>query len=308
MKIQKGTKEEWLEIINANKKLSFFSSPEWFDVVSNYSKTPYEIRKVESKGRTYLLPLFVVKRKIFSIYRNSVFGTYCGLIGSSTLKCEEESNIIRGALGNKNYNYTGCPYTTLDCPEASSEFTQVIRLSSFHVDQISKNHSRSIAKAKNKQLSILSSESLSEWRIYYKIYEEVTKERGSNASNRYEWDLFQLIYKLPPSKRKLWLIKEEEEIIGGGLFFYQNQVIYWHGCNNKRSKQVGGSHLLHKTVIQNSKELGYAIYDFNPSGGHKGVELFKSGFGTEKLFFNCIEHESNIYKACTSIYRKIKLL
>lgn len=296
MKIQVGTKKEWSEIYDSNAKISFFSSPEWCEIVSEYSTVPYEIKKIELRGSVYILPLFTQKRRFFSIYGNTLFGTYCGLITNTEVTPFEEIDIVERVMGKRNFNYTSCPYLVKGNSLLKKEFTQIIKLPTFDISEISNNHQRSIVRAKEYSLKIQFSEEISDWEYYFKIYEQVTKERGKSATNNYRWNLFQLIFALPLSKRKLWLIKEGNNIIGGGLYFYQNQVIYWHGCNSKRSKEVGGSHLLHMTVIEHSKKLGFNIYDFSPSGGHKGVELFKAGFGAEKIYLTHIQNRSKMYK------------
>ena len=146
---------------------------------------------------------------------------------------------------------------------------------------------------------------ISEWEEYYSIYIEETKLRGEKASNNYAWGLFILIFHLPDRLRKLWLIKEKGKIIGGAIIFHFNIASYWHGVNNKRCKQIGGSHLLQCHAIEDSRRRGFQIYDLCPSGGHNGVVRFKAGFNGKTLYFRNFEYRNKCFQRLFKLYNLI---
>ena len=47
--------------------------------------------------------------------------------------------------------------------------------------------------------------------------------------------------------------------------------------------KVRPTNLLMYEAIKDACDRGYAWFDFNPSGGHEGVEAFKKNFGAQAL-------------------------
>jgi hypothetical protein len=300
-------KSQWLRIVKNNPSYCFFDTPYWFDIHAQYYRSSYYLKKTLFNGSAVILPVFRRKLKgIIPVYSSAAFGTYGSLITDLQIPNKEsESLILDELLDNKNYDYVGSPLLYKGELNANLS-TQVIDLTTFRIDNISKNHQASIRKAIRSNLQIEESNEIADWKAYFSIYSEATKLRGENASNNYHWRLFKLIFELNKDFRKLWVIKEENTIIGGAIFFYFNIASYWHGANNKRCKQIGGSHLLHAHVIDDSKAKGYRIYDLCPSGGHKGVDQFKAGFNSKKLYFRKIEHRNKMFKFLFRVYKITK--
>src|SRR4029079_1053277 len=72
------------------------------------------------------------------------------------------------------------------------------------------------------------------------------------------------------------------EIAAGALCLYSRRhVAYWHGAARERLLECRPVHLLIETALHDACERGMRWFDFNPSGGHRGVEAFKKGFGAE---------------------------
>jgi len=300
-------KNEWLEIVTNNDSYCFFNTPFWYDIHAEYYSQNYQIRRIKYRNAVVLLPAYRCKLKgPINYYNSSAFGTYGNIIlDKPPASTAEERQIVDAIFGNSNFDYFGSPFLNTKC-EKLEPFTQLIEVENFDYDLLSHNHRRAISRAHENKVEIMLSEKKDDWRKYFGIYTDQTRLRGNLASNRYEWRLFEKIFDLQEKYRSLFLIKEKNEIIGGALIFYFNKASYWHGSNSIRCKQIGGSHLLHKFVIQNAGERGYKIYDFNPSGGHTGVVQFKSGFAAKKVHFNRIEHRNLTYRTLQKIYRIFK--
>jgi lipid II:glycine glycyltransferase (peptidoglycan interpeptide bridge formation enzyme) len=50
-------------------------------------------------------------------------------------------------------------------------------------------------------------------------------------------------------------------------------------------------------MIRHAVEHGYRWFDFNPSGGHEGVQKFKARFGTVPLSCPMILHQTPVNRA-----------
>ena len=62
---------------------------------------------------------------------------------------------------------------------------------------------------------------------------------------------------------------------------------------------------MYHNIILDAIEKGYKYFDFNPSGGHKGVVKFKETFGTNKLTIKRWEWENLFIRKIVSVKRKI---
>lgn len=161
----------------------------------------------------------------------------------------------------------------------------------------SKNHLRSIKKAKLEGIEAKLYRDEKSWWLYYeKIYVDTLKRWGNRASSIYCWPFFALLFQLPENYRALWLVSDKKAIIAGCiLFFFNDHAVFWHGASLDKFWYLRPNHLLHHTIIERIKS-NYSYYDFNPSGGHEGVTRFKKGFGAKTLNVHELHFESILLK------------
>ncbi|SCY89863.1 Acetyltransferase (GNAT) domain-containing protein [Desulfoluna spongiiphila] len=142
---------------------------------------------------------------------------------------------------------------------------------------------RKARKARKEGVSIRVADSRHDWLQYFKIYEASIERWGKKASSNYKWTLFDTICKLSSPNVKLWLAEHDNEIIAGALCFYgKKQVVYWHGAALSTYFKFRPVNLLMYEAINDACKEGYSWFDFNPSGGHQGVQAFKKSFGTQE--------------------------
>ncbi len=93
---------------------------------------------------------------------------------------------------------------------------------------------------------------------------------------------------------KIWQADYRGEPIASFLVVYfQDTAVYVHGASSNNHKDIMAPHLLHWSVIQDAKSLGYVFYDlygenpeqelhpaYNPKW--RGITRFKRGFGGEQ--------------------------
>ncbi|GLR19015.1 GNAT family N-acetyltransferase [Portibacter lacus] len=301
--------KEWQRIVENDSRYCFYNTIQWYQLQEKYYNIQLKFFNLNINGEFILIPVFERKRKFgFREYNTSLLGTYGTILIDKNQDLEEES-VLSSIDKKKNFNISGNPFFSENFSDNNSnDFTQILYLENLTTDHFKGNHRRFIIKAEKDDMNVISTEDLSEWKLYFEIYTKVKLERGDKSSNDYNYKLFELIYNLPVKMRKLWIVKHDNKIVGGGVFFYyKNKVHHWHGAFMRDKLKFGSTYLMHSIVMKDAQEKGFNIYDFNPSGGHKGVEKFKSGFNPEKLYFLRAENQKLIYGLALKSYEKIRM-
>jgi hypothetical protein len=298
MEIIKNVRQKlWDDIVlNANGS-TYFHTYEWSKIIElsfpNYSIATKAF--VFDDGIIAILPLIQSKR-FFGLrksYISMVPGVYGGILSNGKLTPEQINDIYKAISKECSYlSIIGNPYLKQDMPaflNADSMFTHVLDLE-IGLDEIwknySKGHKRSINKAKRSEIFHRVAESVEDYVDYFKVYEDSLRRWGDNASSRYSFNFFENIYNMKSKNIKLHLAVVDGKTISGILMLYhRNHVVYWHGATLEDFFEYNPSKYLQNEVIIDSYENGYKYYDFNPSGGHKGVISFKEGFGAKKINF-----------------------
>lgn len=148
----------------------------------------------------------------------------------------------------------------------------------------SENHRRSVNKARNHGVEVRRASSIADWQRYFCCYQDSLHRWGDKASSRYRWELFSAIARLSEQSVSLWLAEKERHLQAGAICFsYNRHTVYWHGAAYKEAFPYRLVHLLMQEIIRNACNRDDKWFDFNPSGGHEGVERFKKGFGVQPL-------------------------
>ncbi len=144
----------------------------------------------------------------------------------------------------------------------------------------SENHRRGINKARTHGVQIRRAATIADWQQYFSCYQDSLRRWGVNAGHRYKWKLFAALAELPERSVSLWLAEKEHRLQAGAVCFSHNQhTVYWHGAAFEEAFPDRPVHLLMHEIIRDACARGGKWFDFNPSGGHEGVERFKKGFG-----------------------------
>lgn len=146
-----------------------------------------------------------------------------------------------------------------------------------------KGHRSAVGKAQREGVTIRCSENLEEWKEYFGIYERALARWGEDATSVYHWELFELLFE-QREHVKLWVADYDDRIVAGALLLYgPKHVSYWHGASLREYSRVRAVNLLMYEGIRDAVDRGLRWYDFNPSGGHEGVEAFKKSFAASKF-------------------------
>jgi hypothetical protein len=147
-----------------------------------------------------------------------------------------------------------------------------------------KGAASAVAKALRHGVTVRIAAGVDDWCAYYRVYEDSLRRWGERASSRYGWELFDALQRRGSPRIRLWLALHSGKIVAGALCFYaKRHAVYWHGAALSDSFPMSPVNLLMNEAIRDACGRGYAWFDFNPSGGHEGVEAFKKHFGAKPL-------------------------
>jgi len=319
-KTRPATSEEWDFIWKNCDYSTYFHSREWAEIWNSYNPGimhPEPKMVIFSDGKEALLPLssWDTPKGLTKNFISSPAGTYGGWIAAEELHLEHAA-ALAGYLTKKcgNISWRLNPYEELAFktkirPTRDDE-TQTLDLTEgFEVlyKRWTKGHRSAAQKARREGVGIKPASAVEDWQAYYQTYEDSMRRWGEKATSRYRWELFETMFRRNSPFIKLWLAVYREAIVGGALCFYaKKHVVYWHGATLEEYFALRPNHLLMYECIKAAFEEGYKWFDFNPSGGFKGVKAFKEGFGTKALKCPVIEIEttrSKIIKKLKGIFR-----
>jgi hypothetical protein len=291
-KIRAASAEEWDKIWHTCEYSTFFHSREWAEIWRTYSHraiNPKPLLFFFSDGTQALLPLSTQKicKGLASCHLSSPGGTFGGWITSDELH-EAHSRLLAHYMTHKLGNLTWrlnpyAPHSThLTFPDCIGDETQVLELSegfeTIH-RRWSKGHIAAAHKAKREGVTIRLASCARDWSDYFEVYQSALKRWGEQASSRYNWELFETMERRHSPAIRLWLACYENKIVSGALCFYaRRHAVYWHGASFAAFFELHPAHLIFYEAIRDACDQGYFWFDFNPSGGHEGVRIFKGRF------------------------------
>ncbi|MBL1173751.1 GNAT family N-acetyltransferase [Pantanalinema sp. GBBB05] len=318
-----ASKEAWDKIWHECSYATYFHSREWIEIWRRFTQdqTQAEPKIIQfSDQKTALLPFAFRQRAkgLMNTYTSAMEGTFGGWISSDNLRLEHIRLLIDFLLNQLkgNLSWRINPYDDLlskipiqaehNCclinpedPNSTKAISALLELGHpiFILDEtqtlnlddgfnsLFKSQSSSVRKAKKASkagVSIKVIQTPEEWREYYQVY-QASLERWHSSSG-YAWELFEVMQQLNSPNIKLWVAVYDNQIVCGALCFYsKHHVVYWHGCALEQYFELRPVNLMMLEIIRNSCEQGYSWFDFNPSGGMKGVKAFKASFGAKAV-------------------------
>jgi hypothetical protein len=290
VRFRKASEIEWLEHVNADETATFFQTPLWFAVWEKYQRYENESVFFEfTNGKCGVFPMASrpILNGLFKEFIASPAGTYGGAVSAYELEEYERTLLEHNIFKNRNYIYRTNPFTTsgFNRGHIKSDFTHLINLREIDINDVLRNwrkgHKADAKRALREGVQIEEARNSNDLHQYYSAYLESIHRWGDKASSLYQLQIFEYLMKLPSDSVKLWKAVFDEKLIYGCLCFYHNNhVVYWHGAGLSEYFKLGAVHALQMKIIEDAIKRNFKFYDFNPSGGHIGVEKFKDGFGT----------------------------
>lgn len=245
-------------------------------------------------------------------------GVYGGLLATDPLDSDALPQIWKSFLPQNNFIVFGNPYMRQGLEsgclgpgvEVRKDFTLTLELNRDYealFRAFRKTYRQNLRRVHLDEVTIHLTTSLRDVREYFRVYRDALRRWGKRASGFYPARLFETMatHQQMGQNIRLWIAKVEAEVVGGVWVFHHNEhAVYWHGATLSQYLPKYISHALVAAAIRDACDNGMQWFDFNPSGGHSGVELFKRGFGAHELEFTIVRKLNLLGKS----YRLIRHL
>ena len=319
--ISDATENEWYHVCKESPIATYFHTPRWAMVFKQYIYRTCRVspQKISfNDGVEVLVPL-VKTFRLHGVLRNnhlSPLSTYGGWLSVTRLSDEHIDCLVSFLYSLREFVWRENPFdATLVNRELSfahDDFTMVIdlRKGEDHIyRQTTHAHRKAIKKAHREGVSIRKATKIEEWHEYFAIYQkslERWRKAGREKKTRviYTWELFRGILETKTKNEDLWIGTIGDKIVAGIVCFYWNHhVVTWHGAALHEYFSQRPNNLLYWEIILDACKKGYWWFDFNPSGGYRGVVDFKAQFGAKPLRARLIEKRSPI-RNVIALFRK----
>lgn len=276
---------------------TYFHSREWAEIWREYTsgKSEAAARLVTfSDGRTAVLPMSCEHRSrgLPRRYMSSPAGTFGGWISEDELGDVHRAELARYlAREVRDLVWRVNPYDEVDylgiVERLRTDETQALELAVGFEAVLkgwTKGHRSAANKARREGVKVSLAHTSDDWRVFQAIYADSVRRWGDRASSVYTPHLFDVLRRRQGPALRLWLAHRDGTAIAGAICLYSpNHVAYWLGGATESQLSHRPVHLLLQEAIADACAEGRRWFDFNPSGGHQGVDAFKKGFGTVRL-------------------------
>ncbi len=298
--ITRASDQEWDTMVDASPTAVYFQTREWFEIWSEYAGFRTDTRLITfDSGKRVLLPL-TQQAVLGGLFRINLLAPrgMGGFVTTDDLDESEKSELflvltrMKAVFARLNlYDPLSNELSAAD----SMDSTQVMELDQGFENAYGRWRQDARRQARRgiaRGISATPAQSRADWRAYYRIYQETLDRWGPSATNAYDWKLFEIMRSRRSPHVKLWLAWHQGEPIAGALCLYHNSfMVGWHTGRTLHGEDTQDAfHVLQYYIVQDACQRAIKSYDFLGSGGDKGVEKFKSGFGTRF-------RQVNVYKS-----------
>jgi CelD/BcsL family acetyltransferase involved in cellulose biosynthesis len=306
MKVIRNVSEsEWWGWLDRCGDTTFFQTPVWAQlVVDSFPDASVETRFFELQdGARVLVPL-IKRRRLggLSVSLESMpFGTYGGFIGERELARGEVLAILdalrRSHPAVSRLMVTPNPLGRFSIPEdifVCQNFIHFLRLDEGY-DRIWKSRfSRGLRYSVRKSLrrGAVAEQAVAaeDFSAFARLYHQ-TAERWERRPPFGEL-FFENLSRLDPGYVQLWATRVEGAMASGVVIFtYGAHQTPYLGGFDREYTGYDPNNLMYAEAMKWGARQGLRYFNFLSSAGIKGVEHFKSSFGTQRVFFNFYLHE-----------------
>ncbi len=303
MQVFEGVDEStWWEVARSCEYATFFHTPLWHRLaeraLAGHRDISFSARA--ASGVRAVVPLLKTTGPLGPWFGGAVStfaGCYGGPIADGPLTESERTTLLEAAgraaghvviSGNPLNDEPSRP-EGFDRTEDSSQLLRLDAPFEALLSRFSKGHRSGTTKGRRAGVIVRRAESLDDYRSYHEIYQAALDRWGDRATSRYPWKLFETAHRLAADHRDrivLWLGELDERVVAGALVFYWNRhAVYWHGAADDEGRSASATNVVIADAIADAADRGFDWFDFNPSGGHEGVEAFKRRFGCQRMSF-----------------------
>ncbi len=299
------TNGEWDAIAARSPSATWFHRRDWADAICRHDGRfePRALGLAAAEGAVALMPLCVrrglLRKGLLGRAASTQPGTFGGPILAERELRRADWIAVLASLAEAPLGRVDCfdnvldplPERTLSDAErahiivSERRATHVLELGSLPEDpraSYRKGCKHSITKARRADLVVERVDDAASIHAYYEVYLDSLRRWDKPLEKAYRRSLFEDL--VQRADAELWVARTPEgRVAAGGLFlFTPRHCVWWHGSMHADLQELGPSNLLIHELVQVARERGCELFDFNPSGGHGGVESFKRSFRPEE--------------------------
>ncbi len=303
--------EEWDEMFGESPSATPFHGRPWCETYAAFDRR-FDARALAIRlehGHEVLMPLLVRR----GLLRKGPFaravamqpGVYGGPLSSKgPLGPEDWASFVRvsrslpfGRIDCFGSVLDPLPTEQIAALAASARTTHAIALKDLSTDSrstFSKGCKHALTKAKRAGVSCGRLESLGQVDEYFDTYLDSVRRWGKDVARAYPRELFQHLYGTPSAE--LWVARlPTGEIAACGTFLFSSRhCVWWHGAMREKHTEAAPTNALIHALIDEARSRDCDLFDFNPSGGHAGVDSFKRSFGASPIEFSIWSQRSTL--------------
>lgn len=292
--IRRPTPFEWDSIWEGCDEATFFHSRHWAELWERYSqgRTRADPCIVSfDDGRQALVPLSVSQRYrgLLSVWESSPAGTFGGWISTDNLSPGDARELTEHMLHYPNLEWISNPYDPSAVEAAPhdgcdcSTWSIDLRIGFEELYRIL-NKARvpnKVRQAQRQGLVLKQLKTDDDVAAMFALYQECQTRWAQTATNHYSKDMLQLLRNC--GFCDLWgAVMPDGQLASAGVFLRSKRhVAAWMAMAKTELLPVRPYDFLFYSLIERYQREGYWWFDFNPSGGHAGVDEFKRRFGAE---------------------------
>jgi CelD/BcsL family acetyltransferase involved in cellulose biosynthesis len=294
--VQDVDRRAWNKILSEDPRSTFFHTLEWGESLerSLIGWERYFLLGTVDGHPVAGLPAMRYSKRGFYAMMSMPFGTYGGpVVGNDAPESAddllakrffEEARSTRVAFAEL---VDFPPRTGAASPEARGleDDTQVLDLSS-GIDEVLKGfkpaNRNKIRKAQKAGVTVRRGRRKDDFRWYHRVLLDCSKAWGGRV--RFDRKFFEGLSAIETGSVQLWLAEYEGSVVAGLMNFAHNDnVMNWGAVTMRDARHLSPMNLLHSDAVKAAVEDGLRTYNFGSSAGFKGVEEFKTSFGTTRV-------------------------
>ncbi len=308
--IHNVSEAEWWSWVEKASDADFFQTPLWAHILlASFPDFRVDTRFYElADGSRVLVPLMRRSRLGGTVasLESMPFGTYGAFVAERVLMRAEVlamlADLRRSRPPVARLLMTPNPLARFPIPEDTfhcQNFVHFLRLDAGY-DQIwrhsfSRGLRYSVRKSVRRGVRAGIEQGETAYLDFCRLYHQTARtwERQPPFDERF----FACLAGLDQRHAQLWVARFEERMIAGCVIFTrgEHQTPYVGGFD-REFRGYDPNNLMYAEAMKWGARQGYRYFNFLSSAGIKGVEHFKSSFGTERIFFNYYLYENPLLR------------
>ncbi len=305
--------KEWRALVAKDDAASFFQTPTWSSLVALLPGWfPAALAARVDGELVAALPFLRHERRGFITLESMAFGTFGGVLLSPAAPPHAALELLdafgRAARpprvsGARVVDFVGRLAADNVGFESSRDEAQVLELDR-DFDELWSHFKPSlrnkVRKARSAGVIVRPAVSLEDFLAYHEMLEECSK--GWGTPNVFTRDFFAGLFESGGGAVQMFLAVQNDLVIAGDLnFLWKDTVLNWGNVSKSAARDLAANTLLHVHSIKVAVEQERQTYNLGSSAGIKGVESFKSAFGTKRVSYRTYFIEKKWYRALKSV-------